>query len=140
VFRRAENARVKGLLRTVVLTSAALLATAAVPLAHDAIRGPLTLVLGIASLVLLLLKQIDRLWVIVGAATLSLLASFVPRWSYWSTPRSTFSGSSAIYHAILNTVRFDPFLGPQYYLQLPGPLLLSRRSTSRRKRSRLANA
>jgi chromate transporter len=74
--KRAEHPRVKGLLRTVVLASAALLVTAALPLAHDAIRGPLTLALGIVSLVVLLSKKVDTLWVIAGAAAVSLAASF----------------------------------------------------------------
>lgn len=74
--RRAEHPRVRGLLRTVVLASAALLVTAAIPLAHDAIRGPLTIVLGVASLLVLLSKKIDTLWVIGGAAAVSLAASW----------------------------------------------------------------
>lgn len=74
--KRAEHPRVKGLLRTVVLASAALLVTAAIPLAHDAIRGPLTLVVGVISLLVLLSKKLDTLWVIGAAAVISLLASF----------------------------------------------------------------
>jgi chromate transporter len=73
--KRTGHPRVQGLLRTVVLASAALLVTAAIPLAHDAIRGPLTLVVGAVSLIVLLSKKVDTLWVIGGAAAASLLAS-----------------------------------------------------------------
>jgi chromate transporter len=76
VGKRARHPRVQGLLRTVVLASAALLASAAIPLAHDAIRGPLTLAIGILSLLVLLSKKVETLWVIFGAAAISLIASF----------------------------------------------------------------
>lgn len=73
--KRVDHPRVKGLLRTVVLASAALLVTATIPLAHDAIRGPLTVVVGVASLIVLLSKKVDTLWVIGGSAVVSLVAS-----------------------------------------------------------------
>jgi chromate transporter len=72
---RTEHPRIQGLLRTVVLTSAALLVTAALPLARDAIRGPLTLTVGVVSLLVLLSQKVETLWVIVGAALVSLAAA-----------------------------------------------------------------
>jgi chromate transporter len=72
--KRAEHPRVRGLLRTVVLASAALLVGAAIPLARDAIHGPLTISIGVVSLLVLLSKKVDTLWVIAGAAAVSLAA------------------------------------------------------------------
>ena len=74
--KRAEHPRVRGLLRSVVLASAALLASAAIPIAREAIRGPLTIALGAIALILLLSRKVDTLWVIFGAAAVSLIASF----------------------------------------------------------------
>jgi chromate transporter len=73
--RRAQHPRLKGMLQCVVLASAALLVVAALPLARDAITGPLTGTIAGLALVALLSKKIDTLWVIAGAATVSLIAS-----------------------------------------------------------------
>jgi chromate transporter len=73
---RANHPRVRGLLHSVVLASAALLATAAIPLARDAVRGPLTAAIGVIAFLCLLSKKVDTLWVIFGAAAVSLIASF----------------------------------------------------------------
>jgi chromate transporter len=75
--RRAEHPRVRGVLRTVVLASSALLVSAAVPLARDAITGPLTLTIGIVSLALLLWKKLDTLIIIACAMAVTLLASLL---------------------------------------------------------------
>jgi chromate transporter len=45
-----------------------------VPLARDAITGPLSLAIVAASLVLIALTRIDSLWIMLGAAILGLLA------------------------------------------------------------------
>ncbi len=73
--RKAEHPRLKGMLQSVVLASAALLVVAAVPLAHDAVNSTLTRVIAAAALLLLLSKKLDTLWVIGGAATVSFVAS-----------------------------------------------------------------
>ncbi len=73
--RKAEHPRLKGMLQSVVLASAALLLVAAVPLARDAINSPLTAVIAVAALLLLLSKKIDTLWVIGGSAGVSLVAA-----------------------------------------------------------------
>jgi len=72
---RAEHPRVRGMLQGVVLASAALLATSAVPLARDAITGPLTLAIMVAGAAALFTKKIDTLWVIAAGAAMSLLGS-----------------------------------------------------------------
>jgi chromate transporter len=75
--RRAEHPRIKGMLQSVVLASAALLVVAAIPLARDAVTSPLTAGVAILGLLVLLSKKIDTLWVIGAAATVSLVASLL---------------------------------------------------------------
>jgi chromate transporter len=77
VGRRLEHPRIKGVLQTVVIASAGLLLAAAIPLARDALTDPVTVAIAVASLVLLLTTKIDTLWVILGAAAISLSASSV---------------------------------------------------------------
>jgi chromate transporter len=71
VGRRMEHPRVKGVLQTVVIASAELLLAAAIPLARDALTDPATIAIALVSLVLLLLTEIDTLWIILGAAVIS---------------------------------------------------------------------
>lgn len=73
--RRIEHPRVKSILQTVVIASAGLLLGAAIPLAHDALNDPVTIGIALASLALLLLTEIDTLWIILGASVISLSAS-----------------------------------------------------------------
>jgi chromate transporter len=77
VGRRMEHPRVKGVLQTVVIASAGLLLAAAIPLAHDALTDPVTVGIAVVSLVLLLVTEIDTLWIILGAAGISLSASSI---------------------------------------------------------------
>jgi chromate transporter len=71
---RAESPRVKSAIRAVVLASAGLLISASVPLARDAITGPLTLVIMLLSFVVLVLTKIDTVWVVLGGAAIGLIA------------------------------------------------------------------
>jgi chromate transporter len=75
VGRRMEHPRVKGVLQTVVIASAGLLLAAAIPLGRDALTDPVTIAIALVSLMLLLLTEIDTLWIILGAAVISLSAS-----------------------------------------------------------------
>jgi chromate transporter len=75
VGRKMEHPRVKSILQTVVIASAGLLLAAAIPLAKDALTGPVTIGIAAASLVLLLTTKLDTLWIILGAAVTSLSAS-----------------------------------------------------------------
>lgn len=77
VGRRAESPRVKSAIRAVVLASAGLLLSASVPLARDAITGPLTLGIVIASFALLALTKIDTIWVVLGGAAAGLASIMV---------------------------------------------------------------
>jgi chromate transporter len=62
VGRRMDHPRVKGVLQTVVIASAGLLLAAAIPLGRDALTDPVTITIAIATLVLMLVSEIDTLW------------------------------------------------------------------------------
>ena len=71
---RAEHRRAKAVTRAVLLAGAGLLASASAPLARDAVTGPLSLAIVVASLVLIALTRVDSLWIMLGAAIVGLLA------------------------------------------------------------------
>jgi chromate transporter len=75
VGRKMEHPRVKSILQTVVIASAGLLLAASIPLAQDALTDPVTVAIAAVSLVLLLTTKLDTLWIILGAAVISLTAS-----------------------------------------------------------------
>lgn len=72
--RRSEHPRIKSVTRTVLLAGAGLMAAAAVPLARDAITGPVTLIIVITSFLLIALTRVDTLWVMLGAAIAGFLS------------------------------------------------------------------
>ena len=72
--KRAENRRVKSVTRTVLLAGAGLMAAAAAPLARDAITGPVTLAILIASFLLIAITRVDTLWIMLGAAVVGFLS------------------------------------------------------------------
>jgi len=61
-------------LQTIVIASAGLLLAAAIPLARDALTDPITVMIAAASLIVLLTTKLDTLWLILGAAVVSLSA------------------------------------------------------------------
>ena len=70
-----DHPKVRGVLQAVVIASAGLLLAASIPLARDALTDWVTIVSGAVSLVLLLTTELDTLWIILGAAVVSLSAS-----------------------------------------------------------------
>ena len=72
-----ENPRVKSVLQTVVIASAGLLLAAAIPLGREGLTGPATIGIAIISFLLLLATKLDTLWMILGAAIVSLTLSSV---------------------------------------------------------------
>lgn len=74
---RATKPRVKSAIRAVVLASAGLLLSASVPLARDAITGPLMLGVVLVSFAVLALTKIDSVWVVLGGAAVGLGAKLV---------------------------------------------------------------
>jgi chromate transporter len=71
--RRAQHPRVRGVLNSVVLASAGISLSATLPLAVDALTSWLTYGLAAVTAVVLLRTQVDTIWVIAGAALVSLV-------------------------------------------------------------------
>jgi chromate transporter len=77
VGRRMEHPMVRSILQAVVIASAGLLLAAAIPLGLEGLTGPVTIAIAIVSFVLLLTTKLDTLWIILGAASISLSASSI---------------------------------------------------------------
>jgi chromate transporter len=75
VGRKMEHPKVKSVLQTVIIASAGLLLAAAIPLGRDGLTGPLTAGIALVSFALLITTKLDTLWIILGAALVSLSAS-----------------------------------------------------------------
>lgn len=75
--KRADSPRIRDAIRGLLLGSAGLLLAASVPLARDAITGPLTLVIIILSFVVLTFTRVDSAWIIIGAAVVGLIAKLL---------------------------------------------------------------
>jgi chromate transporter len=75
VGRKMEHPKVKSVLQGVIIASAGLLLAAAIPLGRDALTGPVTVGIALVSFVLLLTTKLDTLWIILGAALVSLSVS-----------------------------------------------------------------
>jgi chromate transporter len=71
---RAESPHVRSAIRGVLLAGAGLLLSASMPLARDAITGPLPLAILAVSLVLLTFTRLQTAWVMLGAAAVGLIA------------------------------------------------------------------
>jgi chromate transporter len=71
---RAEHPRAKAVTSAVMVGGAGLMASAAAPLARDAITGPLALAIVAASFALIALTRVDSFWIIFGAAVVGLVA------------------------------------------------------------------
>ena len=71
---RAEHRRARAVTRAVLCAGAGLMASAAAPLARDAITGPLSLAIVGISFALIALTRLDSLWVMLGAAAVGLVA------------------------------------------------------------------
>ena len=74
IGKRAEHARAKSVTRAVLMAGAGLLLSASVPLARDAIHGPLSIGIVVLSFALIAFTRVDTFWVMLGAAILGLAA------------------------------------------------------------------
>jgi chromate transporter len=64
-------------LQAVVLASSGLLLSATVALARNAVTNPVTVGIAVVTFLVLLLRKVETLWVIAGAAAVSLAFSFL---------------------------------------------------------------
>jgi chromate transporter len=74
VGAHAGKPRVRGAVQALMLASAGLLLFASVPLARDAIVGPLTLILALASFAAITFTRLESMWVMFAAAAVGLIA------------------------------------------------------------------
>jgi chromate transporter len=75
--KRADTPVIRSAIQGLLLGSAGLLFAASVPLAQDAITGPLSLAIVIASFVILAFTRLDSAWLMVGAATVGFVAKIL---------------------------------------------------------------
>jgi chromate transporter len=78
--RRARHPRVRGMLQSVVLASAALLVLAAIPIGRDALTEAIPIAIAALAFPLLVSKRIDTVWVVAAAAVVSLTTSLLGVW------------------------------------------------------------
>jgi chromate transporter len=71
---RAEHPRARAVARAVLFAGAGLIASAAVPMARDAIANPLSIAIFAVSFLAIASARVDSLWVMLGAALIGLIA------------------------------------------------------------------
>ena len=75
--KKADSPRARDAIRGLLLGSAGLLLAASVPLARDAITGPLTLAIVIGSFLVLSFTRLDSAWLMLGAGAVGLAAKLI---------------------------------------------------------------
>jgi len=73
VGARAERPAIRSSIQSLTLAAAGLIASATVPLAHDALHGPVTAAIACASFVFMAFTEHDTIWIILGSALVGLL-------------------------------------------------------------------
>jgi chromate transporter len=73
--KRSTNRRIRSTLQAIVLASAGLLWASSLPLLREAVFDPLTIGILLVTVILLVLRKLDSLWIILGAAALELAAA-----------------------------------------------------------------
>jgi chromate transporter len=74
---RADRPAVKGAIQAVMLAAAGLVLSATVPLAKDALVGPLSAAIALGSFLFLVLTRKDTVWVVLGAASVGLIGKLL---------------------------------------------------------------
>ncbi len=74
VGSKAERPAVRSSIQALTLAAAGLIASATVPLARDALHGPVSAAIACASFVFMAFTDRDTLWIIAGSALIGLLA------------------------------------------------------------------
>ena len=82
VGRKMDHPRVKAILQAVIIASAGLLLSAAIPLGKEGLTGPVTGWNSGGQLRVTADDQLDTLWIISGAAVVSLTTSAIGLASY----------------------------------------------------------
>ena len=74
VGARAEKPAIRSAIQALTLAAAGLIVSATVPLARDALHGPVSVAIAVASFVFMAFTERDTLWIIAGSALVGLLA------------------------------------------------------------------
>jgi chromate transporter len=74
VGARAERPAIRSSIQSLTLAAAGLIASATIPLARDALHGPVAAAIACASFVFMAFTEHDTIWIIVGSALVGLLA------------------------------------------------------------------
>jgi chromate transporter len=77
VASRAGHPLVKSAIECMMLAAAGLIVSATIPLARDAVTGPLPLVIAVTSAALIVFTKRDTLWIIGGAALVGFLGGWI---------------------------------------------------------------
>jgi chromate transporter len=77
VGARAERPAVRSAIQSLTLAAAGLIASATIPLARDALHGPLSIAIAAASFLFMVFTERDTLWIIGGSALIGLLAGLL---------------------------------------------------------------
>lgn len=75
--RRMDHPRFRSVQQAVVFASAGLLVAASLPLARDAVTGTVTAAIVAGSILLMVFRKADALWIVAGAAVMTLVAAAV---------------------------------------------------------------
>lgn len=75
--RHANQPRVRDAIRGLLIGSAGLLLASSVPLARDAIAGPLSIAIMLGTFLVLSFTRLDSAWLIISAAAVGLAAKLV---------------------------------------------------------------
>jgi len=74
VGARAERPAIRSSIQSLTLAAAGLIASATIPLARDALSGPVTALIACASFVFMAFTEHDTIWIVIGSALVGLLA------------------------------------------------------------------
>lgn len=74
VGARADRPAVRGAIQSLTLAAAGLIAASTVPLARDALHGPVSIAIALASFAFMSFTKHDTVWIIVGSALAGLVA------------------------------------------------------------------
>ncbi len=74
VGARAEKPAIRSAIQALTLAAAGLIVSATVPLARDALHGPVSVAIAVSSFAFMAFTERDTLWIIAGSAIVGLLA------------------------------------------------------------------
>ncbi|HTM50928.1 MAG TPA: chromate transporter [Bryobacteraceae bacterium] len=74
VGSKAERPAVRSSIQSLTLAAAGLIASATIPLARDALHGPLSASIAIGAFLFMVFTEKDTLWLIAGSALIGLIA------------------------------------------------------------------